>query len=303
MNEENKVNVEEENQSKVKQTTVRYFEDDLSFIAQESKELGIPQYEVVKSFRKSYERLKSTTQGSQQGKLKDVINYTDSIVNLFKSLADSCDELVKQEQENALTAEQRYDSQVIKHNEFVNTAEVKEKEYLAKIKTLENEISNFQDTKKSVDALEAAHVKEIAVKDKEIADLNTKLEDFATIQADNLTLKSEIARLEEAAAASVINSQKALLDLREKLQNDFAIKLEKVYSTQTEKVETARQDVEKRMRNELKNEVARIRQEHKEELERIRKEQQAEIDRIRQEHQSEVQRLTAQPKKTKEDQQ
>jgi len=77
-----------EEKKRTKQTTVRYYEEDLDKISELAGELNLQTADVVTEWRKAYERLHLENTNSQGENLKTLRNYSDKIINLFETGQD-----------------------------------------------------------------------------------------------------------------------------------------------------------------------------------------------------------------------
>lgn len=281
-------------EKKVKQTTVRYFEDDLSTIADLAKQLDVSQAELISIWRKSYERLKLEENSSQGENLKTLRAYTDKIVTLFTSMAEATEENVLNEQNKAIDAEKRYEEQIVKTNKVKTESEDKIKEQDKEIKRLQKELDKYKAFEETIEGRISDKDQIIQSKDTNILSLTEELTELRTENKELQKTKEKeadylekISALKEALKEKDFDKQQALLDLREELQAKHERRVQDILDKQSDKEDKIRNTMEERTRVE----IARIREEHSKDITRIREEHAKEADKLQKEHEKETARI------------
>lgn len=293
------------NEKVIKQSSVRYYEEDLKKIADLAKELDISTAEVVHEFTRAYDRISLEQTSSQGENLKTLRLYTDKINSLFNTMAQSTDEKVLKEQENALAAEKKFTDQVALTNQFKEETTEKIKEYQKQVKQLEEEVKQHQALEESTEA---------RIKDKDEI-IKSKDESIQLKEKTILQLSEELSEVKEASKSlkALEKENKILLTDKDELeiklkQKDFEIQqailntkveLQKEYEKRTQDLTTQHQEQEKiriSIEKELREELGKASENHKEELNSLKAQYKEEIIQLEKQYKSELEQLQAQHK-------
>lgn len=282
-------------EKKTKQTTVRYYEEDLDKITVLAKELNVSTAEIVQEWRKSYERLRLEETNSQGENLKTLRSYTDKIINLFTSMAESTQENVLNEQNKAIEAERRYEDQILKTNTLKEALEGTIKEQKKEIEKLSKELEKYHTFEETVEGrikdkdqiIQSKNENIVALTEelKELREANKAVKEF---KSKEILLKNEIEKSKDNLKQKDLDTQMKLLSLREELQDKYESRIEKIYDVENEKREKARQDLENRLREDHRKEIEHIRERNQEEIQRVRGEYEKTIEDIESKYSNQI---------------
>lgn len=283
-----------ENQ-KSKVQSVRVFDEEIETFRELAKKLDVPQAELMRQWRTSYERLQLEEQTSQGENLKTLRNYTDKIINLFTVVTESTEETVRNEQELAVQSEKKYEQQLVKTDNIKKESSERIAELEKEKKRLASDLEKYQGFEEAVEGRISDKDEIIASKVSTIISLNDKVrkleeenEQIKDFEKKELLWENQIEELEDKIKQQELEHKESLLVLREELQEKHTRKIQEIYDVESEKREKIRDGVENRLRQEHQVDIERIRREHQEEVQRIRDEQKEETERIRKEFERQI---------------
>lgn len=280
---------------KTKQTSVRYFENDLEKITSLANELDVSTAEVVNEWRKAYERLRLEETSNQGQNLKTLRDYLNNVELLFQTTINTSDLNVKNEQERAIESEKRFSDQVLKTNTIKDTLETTIREQKKELDKLSKELEKYQAFEENVEGrikdkeqiIQSKNDNIIALTE-EIKELKEANKSVKELEEQSNSLRAQINELKEDAKNKSfefqaqlqqkdVERQRQLILLREELQDKFETRIGKIYDAENEKREKVREDLEARLREDYRKEIERIREEHRKEIEKLEKKHSVEV--------------------------
>lgn len=278
-------------EDKVKQKSVRFFEGDLTEIADLASELGIAQSELVRDWRKSYERLRQENSDSQGENIKTARAYADKIVDLITTMSSSTEETVKSEQERAIDFERKYKEQLAEVKEQKKVSQLAIKESAEEAKRLTREVEKIakieeklEDRISDKDQIIESNKESIVSLTEELRGLKDVKESLKKFEEKESAWQKKKSDLQEEIKQKEHEKRTEIFDIREELQEEHVKKVASIIYSQAKEIDKAKEELENRLRNTQDQEIARIREENLNELKRIRDENDNEIERIRQEY-------------------
>ena len=285
-------------ENKIKQTSVRYFENDLEKISELASKMDVSTAEIVREWRKAYERLKLEETSSHGQNLTALRGYLTNIEQLFQTIVNTSEQNVKGEQDRALESERKLQEQSEKAKLTIKLLDDSNKELQKEVDRLTKELKRYEGFEESVesriqdkDQLLATKNEHILSLTEEIKELKEKNKTVDELRENTVRLHSQISELNEQIKNNEfqfnmelqqkdMDRQHALISLREELQDKYETRISQIYDAENEKRDKARESVEARLREAHAKELADLREAHAKELADIRAAHQAEIERL-----------------------
>lgn len=274
-------------ENKIKQTSVRYFENDLEKISELASQMDVSTAEVIKEWRKAYERIKLEETSTHGQNLKALREYLTHVEQLFQTIVNTSELNVKSEQDRALENEQKLREHEEKSRNTIQTIEMMTKEQKKEIDSLTKELKRYEALEESTesrildkDQLILSRNENILALTQEIKELKEENRSVNELQSQMAHLHTQISELQEAAKAREfdfnmelkqkdMDRQQALISLREEFQDKYEARIEQIYDEENEKREMVRETLETRLREAHAKELDDMRARHQEEINQI----------------------------------